>query len=594
MRAHRLIAGPALAGLALLTPLGCTSSPTAELSTTGTITGTVASSIGGTLAGVSVIAVAQLSAPGIPSLAAVSQSNGQYSIANVPIGTGTVLTTGALPTGCTSAGAPYSMPINPGTITVNITLPCGITTGTIFGSVTSQTGGAIVGASVIVTPSGGKPLAAVTSGTSGGYANDSVPASPPNGTVSVSALPAGCTAGAPVAYSGLTPVGAITVNITVSCQESAATTLGLWVDGQYLLSTTQLTQSGIVAPADSCPGVGFSVNGGGYPTAVGPEAFDASGNLWTQRAQMSGNIIAWTPTQLSATCSTGTPGITLPFTGGAVSALAFDAHGTLWAAVGANASSAIYGFSAAQLAHAATSAVTPAFTIQPAGSGTASSLSSPAGLAFDASGNLWVASAVSVLEYTSAQLGAASTGSANTTPAPSHALSNANALGYAALAFDAPGDLWVTIDASYQSVDLNDSTSVTVIADSIFEYTASQLANLSSNATPTPTSTLGESLGDGTAGFQWGAIAFDGSGNLWLGAGLFNQSGLVYRYPAANLGPGGSGVSDITIQNPSGLVGYGISLAFNPTPTGLPINGSRVARPVRPISARPLPRRYTR
>jgi hypothetical protein len=119
------------------------------------------------------------------------------------------------------------------------------------------------------------------------------------------------------------------------------------------------------------------------------------------------------------------------------------------------------------------------------------------------------------------------------------------------------------------------------------------LANLSGNATPTPASAMGEGIGAGLSGIQWGAIAFDGAGNLWLGAGILYQTGLVYRFPAANIAPGGSGVSDIAIQNPSGLVGYGVSLAFNPAPTGLPINGSRVARPVRPISARPLPRRYT-
>jgi hypothetical protein len=555
MRAYRVIVGLALVGCSNTTP-------TANLPTTGTITGTVTSSTGGGLANIALVAVPTLGS-GATQVASISQAGGVYSIPSVPVGPGSVITTGTVPSGCTTASASYTMPVTTGTITVNLTVPCGITTGTVYGSVTSRSGAALANVSVVITPSGGKPLAAVTTDATGAYANDSVPASPATGTVSVATLPTGCTAPAPVAYTGLAPVGSVAVNITVNCQEAATTTTGLWIDGQYLLSTAQLAQSGAVTPADSCGGIPA---GNTYGGGLGPEAFDASGNLWTQHFESAGgNLTAYTPAQLAAACSAVAPGITVSFTGGAVSALAFDAHGTLWIATPMAGTGAIFGLSAPQIATSSSGHVTPAYTINVS--------AAPQALAFDTSGNLWVGTSTSIVEYTAAQLTAATTGGSGTSPAPGRSVTNNLGASYAALAFDAKGDLWVTLLASYDSTDATDSVNFTVNADSIVEYTASQLTTLSSSTTPAVL--LGESTSDGANDVQWGAIAFDASGNLWLGANLSGVAG-VERFPAANIVPGGSGLADVTIDDPTVFEGFTLSLAFNPIPAGLPINGTRV------------------
>jgi sugar lactone lactonase YvrE len=257
-----------------------------------------------------------------------------------------------------------------------------------------------------------------------------------------------------------------------------------------------------------------------------------------------------------------------------VTALAFDSHGTLWMATAGG----ILGASAAQLSASSNGAITPRYTIPASSSATTpNALQTPSGLAFDANGNLWVANSISVVEYTAAQLASATTGSAS--PAPTHYVTDSNATGetYDFVAFDAHGNLWVSASVAYQALLPGDTTYATQYADSVLEFSASQLGNLASDPTPTPVVSLGESIAQDNAGIQFGALAFDGGGNLWLGLSGASGGGAVVRYPAANLA--GNGQPDITLTSPNGT-GYGNSLAFNPTPTGLPINGAHVAVPL--------------
>jgi hypothetical protein len=542
---------PLICGTAIVLA-ACYNNPNTDLTaaSTGTITGTVTSNTGSPLANVAVTANPQLGSP----QTVASNGNGQYAISNIPFGPGSI-GVGGVPSGCQSAGSGYSMPASFGTVTVNVTVQCGITTGTVGGTITSTQGGAIVGAIVTITPTGGHPLATVTSDMDGFYSDASVPASPASGTVAVSGLPTGCAAPAPVAYTGLTVLGAATANIVVSCQTTASA-IGLWIDGQYLLTSAQLAATGTPTPTDSCPGANSSISGG-----LGPEAFDANGNLWTARGTA---IVEWSASQLTNACSPATPTITIPFPNSSYgfSAFAFDPHGTLWISTG---SGALVGLSVTQLGASSTGTVTPAYTITGA---------QPGGLAFDASGNLWVGTSASIVEYTPAQLAAATTGTASPTPSRSlkDSLANDEAT-YDFLAFDTHGNLWVSLGVSYQSQVPGDTVYYTQYADSVLEFSATQLGNLAANATPKPVVSIGETITQDNAAITFGALAFDGGGNLWLGLASANGGGDVVRYPAGSLNSNGE--TDITVTNPNGT-GYGTSLAFNPTPTGLPINGARV------------------
>ena len=156
-------------------------------------------------------------------------------------------------------------------------------------------------------------------------------------------------------------------------------------------------------------------------------AFDANGNLWVANAGAN-TVVQLAASYLTASGSP-TPAVTLGATNGSLngpSALAFDANGNLWVA-NANASTVVE-FTGSQLA--GSGSPTPAVTL----SATNGSLSSPSSLAFDASGDLWIANDVSstVVEFGASQL-AASGG-----PAPIVTLSGSALSGPHGLAFDPP------------------------------------------------------------------------------------------------------------------------------------------------------------
>jgi hypothetical protein len=124
-------------------------------------------------------------------------------------------------------------------------------------------------------------------------------------------------------------------------------------------------------------------------------AFDGTGNLWVDSdygANPTGQtgLSEFVPDQIGASAASLTPHLQLPEAAG--KALAFDSSGDLWAAT----EIAIYMFRPSQLTGFGFQSPIPAVTINGVPVGRGGSFLDPEGLAFDAQGNLWVASATDV------------------------------------------------------------------------------------------------------------------------------------------------------------------------------------------------------
>ena len=159
-------------------------------------------------------------------------------------------------------------------------------------------------------------------------------------------------------------------------------------------------------------------------------AFDRQHRLWVANSG-NGTVVRFDPAQLRSSGSP-VPAVTISGLGQPV-ALAFDADGSLWVSDARRFKLA--SFSEAQIA--TSGFLAPRVVI----SALAASLASPAGIAFDTDGNLWVGNVgnQTVVSFSPAQL--ATTGS----PVPSVVLSsNAGSLNIpSGLAFDSDGSLWV-------------------------------------------------------------------------------------------------------------------------------------------------------
>jgi carboxypeptidase family protein len=185
---------------------------------TGTVAGTISSSLGGTIAGA---AVTVTPTGGSTSPVFTTAANGQYSIVvAVGAGTGTIGLSN-LPANCTAPvpATPYSGLTANNTVTVNITVQCAQAPGSVTGTVTrSDDGLPIQGATVTLTPTGGSALAGVQTNASGVYTRSNVPVG--GGDIQLTTLPAGCShSGTP--YSGVTSGNATTINIVATCVAAA-------------------------------------------------------------------------------------------------------------------------------------------------------------------------------------------------------------------------------------------------------------------------------------------------------------------------------------------------------------------------------------
>ncbi len=149
------------------------------------------------------------------------------------VGSGTVAVSG-LPTGCTAPAAkPYTVASAGQNVTVDFSVTCTATgTGTVTGTVKRAGAGgtAIAGASVSVTPGG-----SATTNASGQYTVAAVPVG--GGTVSVGALPSGCTAPATKPYTIASAGQTVDVSFEVTCAAPSGNALA----GKWTVSGTTAT-----------------------------------------------------------------------------------------------------------------------------------------------------------------------------------------------------------------------------------------------------------------------------------------------------------------------------------------------------------------
>lgn len=284
----------------------------------------------------------------------------------------------------------------------------------------------------------------------------------------------------------LTRAGLAAVTLMLTCvavAPAAAANLPptLIVDN---LMGNNVTTYPLSASGDPKPSITLSSSAASSFAGPATNALDSKGDLWVALAN-SGDVVEFTASQLAAG-NTQTPAVTLTATGGGLqlpAGIAFDAHGDLW--VSSELGNTVVEFTPQQLA--AGGSQTPAVTISNSGS----SVSNPVGISFDATGDLWVANAGqnSVVEFTPAQLGA----SGSPAPAATLTLTGSNLMSPLGVTFDARGDLWVTTESN-----------------TIAEFTPSQLVT----GTPSPEVLLTADSTDSID--QPGAAQFDATGDLWV------------------------------------------------------------------------------
>jgi streptogramin lyase len=244
--------------------------------------------------------------------------------------------------------------------------------------------------------------------------------------------------------------------------------------------------------------------------------------------------------------------------GGALASLAFAPNGDLWTTDWNN--DALYRWTAAQVAQAVDSGVTPQPFVVPTVSTDAgfASLSEPNTIAFDSHGDLWVSNqgASNLVRYTFlADGGFPLYIDGGVDPYPTGAIvDNGSSMIVKpyAVAFDHEGRLWLS-DQMAKAVYRVEPSSVgwvTPIAPlTVFK-------NLDGGAPY-----LGTSLGPS-------GLLFDNSGNLWVN-GYFTQILAQIANPTSYTG---------TVQPPAVVQVTGgpqadiAQMAFDPTPPGLPIN----------------------
>ncbi len=283
------------------------------------------------------------------------------------------------------------------------------------------------------------------------------------------------------------------------------------------------------------------------PPPPPPPPTSAQDGLWV----VSGSppaILRLDPTQLTDT-GQRVPAtiVTTPSAGlTTLAGVAFDAAGNLW--VASEDDSVLLAFDPGALSSSGSKAASRVITP------TRGSLSGPIGLAFDSHQALWVVNhqSATLVRFDSAQLAA---GGAQTPAVVLSAPGNP-----VAIAFDAAGSLWVS-DNDFRV---------------IYKYTAAQLA-ASGSPPPAFVLTAADSLVNPTG------IAFDAAGNLWVAN---NGRSNLLGFTPAQLAGAGPLEPNVVIRSNAGSLGIPIGLAFEEDGSLWVVGGTGVLAKFAPASLR--------
>ena len=297
-------------------------------------------------------------------------------------------------------------------------------------------------------------------------------------------------------------------------------------------------------------------NSGGL---ISSDTFDQSGNLWVGCAGSAGinGAADGEPgfAEISqSSLESGSTAFAKAFTAGdstsAIGAMAFDSSGDLWVADQAN--NKILEFTASQLASVTTTsgALTPSVVLSLNGA-----TDSARAITFDQSGDLWVGfyasnEAYQIEEFTPGQL----TTSSN--PTPSAYINASTDVGLiTSMAFDSAGNLWLG-EYNYNS------------GEYVYGFSASQVASANTNHALTPAYSLAPAGAlPGGSYLATTGLAFDSSGNLWVSAEIVNTTGGstpidLFEVSASEVSAhSGNGVNTITVPTNGTLAIYTPSLS---------------------------------
>lgn len=222
---------------------------------------------------------------------------------------------------------------------------------------------------------------------------------------------------------------------------------------------------------------------------------------------------------------------------------AFDAAGNLWVSDAGN--SVIFEFTRAQLMSASGVATAPAATLVGTPAGV---FNGTLGIAFDASGNLWVANngGTTIVEIAAAAVASAT----GVTPVTPITVLNGSVVGGLAtinnpwgILFDKNGNLWFT----------NEQLGVSACAGSIVEFTAASIGG-GGIITPAPDVVIAPTAIGGTASLcDPNGISMNSAGNITI-ANAANDS--LAEYTAAQITTGGAIVPNLfVVGGATGLSG---------------------------------------
>ncbi|HKI56934.1 MAG TPA: hypothetical protein VKB31_07250 [Trueperaceae bacterium] len=248
--------------------------------------------------------------------------------------------------------------------------------------------------------------------------------------------------------------GALTPAVQVKSSDNPAGGLAFDAAGDLWLGLTgylfEYTPSQLVSTATPTPSITINNDNTTDYSLIRPLdlAFDPHGNLWVSECN-GNNIEMFTPAQLAVNNSSPTPNAEITSVTCAVG-MTFDAQGDLWFSEPRATPPAIAEFTGAQLAAAAGNVSSPSpNVVLTSSSFTSYTSNTPAGIAFDGGGNLWVANSTStsssaaIWMFPKSQI--VTSGTSAITPSVilkddgSGELIPSNYL-----AFDNSGDLWVS------------------------------------------------------------------------------------------------------------------------------------------------------